>query len=218
MSIRISGNQGRLMAIGVGGAGVLVGAIGLTSVAISPLVPLGTLVGLGGLAAVFRSPLNGVILFVLAACLLPFWVIPVRLGVALTVVDVALTLVLVVWVVRMLRSRKQIVTTPIDGWLAAFMGIALASFTLGSGYSAIAGEQFRLFLKLLNSMLFFFGVIQVVESRRDLLKILHVLLIAGGAAGAIAIALYELPRELTVRLLSVLRPVGYPSGDRKSVV
>ncbi|MSQ23503.1 MAG: hypothetical protein EXR58_02970 [Chloroflexi bacterium] len=207
-------NQHRLLAIGVGGASVLGGAIGMSAVAISPLVPIGAFLGLGGFATIFRAPLSGVLLFVITACLLPFAVIPVRIGVALTVIDVALSLVLVVWVLRIMRGRKGLVTTPIDGWLGMLIGFALVSFVLGSGYAAIAGEQFRLFLKLLNSMLFFYGVTQVVETKGNLLKVLRVLLVAGGLAATIAIVLYALPRELGVRALSALRPLGYPIGEQ----
>lgn len=202
----------RVLAAGIGGAGALGAAVGVASVAVSPLVPAGALLGLAGLAATLRSPLTAILAFVVVACLLPFGVIPVRIGVALTFVDVALTLLLLVWVVRMLRSREQVVVTPIDGVIVLFLGVAVVSFVLGSGYAAIAGDQFRLFLKLLNSVLFFFGVVQVVRSERDLLLVTRTLVLAGGAAAAVAIALYILPRETASQLLSLLRPLGYPSG------
>lgn len=196
----------------VGGAGAIGTAVGISAAAASPLLPVGVLCGLAGLVTVLRSPLMAILAFVLAACLLPFAVIPVRIGVSLTLIDVALTLLLAVWVARSLRRRDPLATTPIDGLLVLFIGIAVASFVLGSGYAAIAGEQFRLFLKLVNSMLFFFGVVQVVRTERDLLTVLRALVLGAGAAGAIALVLHALPRDLTIQLLSALRPLGYPTG------
>jgi O-antigen ligase len=209
---RFVGNRARSIAVGLGGAGTLGAAIGVVSVAVSPLVPAGALVGIAGVGAILRSPLVAVLGFAIVACLLPFAVIPLRIGVALTAVDVLLTLLLLVWVLRLLRRRGEVIGTPIDGVVVLFLGSALVSFILGSGYAALGGEQFRSFLKLLNSVLFFFGVVQVVREREDLERVLRVLLLAGGAAGALAIGLYALPRETAERLLSSLRPLGYPSG------
>lgn len=207
-----AGGGSRLLAVGIGGAGVLGGAVGVMSVAVSPLAPAGAMMGLAGLVTVMRSPLMAVLAFVVLACLLPFGVIPVRVGVALTFIDAALTLLLLVWVVRMLRSREQVVTTPIDGLLLLFLGSAVVSFILGTGYAVLGAEQFRLFLKLLNSVLFFFGVMQAVRTEGDLRLVLRALLFAGGAAGTLAVVLYVLPRDTTVVFLSLLRPLGYPSG------
>lgn len=212
-SVPLSARSANGLAVAIGGAGVVGGIVGVSSVAASPLVPLGALVAGTGFLAVLRSPLTAVVGFVLAASLLPFAVIPVRLGVSLTLVDVALTLLLLVWVARLLRGRRELITTPIDGLLGLFLGLAIVGFILGSGYAAVGGEQFRLFLKLLNSMLFFYGVVQVVESERDLKRVVRTLLLGGGAAAGIAILLYALPHDVTVRALSLLRPLGYPAGE-----
>lgn len=209
--MKLGGNS-RILALGVGGASALGSAVGITTVAASPVVPAGALVAAAGLLGTLRAPLLAVLGFVVIACLLPFAVIPVRIGVALTFVDVALTLLLVVCFLRVLRERAAIRTTPIDGLVALFVAAAVVSFIIGSGYSAVAGEQFRLFLKLLNSVLFFFMVVQVVRSRQDVIWVVRTFLAAGGIAGGLAVALYFLPRDTTVAVLSALRPFGYPSG------
>src|SRR5436305_1521042 len=48
--------------------------------------------------------------------------------------------------------------------------------------------------------------------RAQLDQLVQLLLLCGGAAGAIALAIYYLPRNTQVQLLSALRPLGYPSG------
>src|SRR6266496_312373 len=106
MKVRGAGfrrGRARLMAAGVGGAGLVGSAVGVSSVAASPAVPLAALVSGAGLVTVLKSPLTAVTGFVVVACLFPFAVIPLRIGVSLTLVDVALTLLLLVWVARLLR-------------------------------------------------------------------------------------------------------------------
>ena len=115
-------------------------------------------------------------------------------GVALDgfTLDVALTLLLSVWLARLFKRRDAFSATPIDGLLLSFIVLAIVCFILGSGYSGVASEQFRLFLKLINSMLFFFGVTRVVRSELELRRVMQCLLIAGGAPGAVPVDTEEL--------------------------
>src|SRR6266545_2800234 len=87
------------------------GGVGL--VALSPLVLFGTLGGLVVAALMLRSPQAALLVFIVVS-LLPFGVIPLRLGVQLTLIDATLTLALLVVVLRLLRSDAALVTSPLD--------------------------------------------------------------------------------------------------------
>ncbi len=194
-----------LAAVALGLAG------GVLLVAASPLVVFGALAGLAVGAAMLRSPQAALLVFVAVASLLPFGVIPIRLGVQLTMIDGVLTVALLVTVLRLLRARTAPVASPINGLLVLFVGLACVSFTLGTSFS-FSSDLLRYFLKLVNSILLYFVVIQVVRTRAQLVQLVQALILAGGAAGATALAIYLLPRNTQVQLLSALRPLGYPSG------
>src|SRR5439155_21323852 len=112
---------------------------------------------------------------------------------------------------RLLRSDAALVTSPLDGLLVLFLGLAAVSFTLGTSF-AFSSDLARYFLKLVNSLLFYFTVLQVVRTRAQLEQLVRALLLGGGLAAAIAVGLYYLPRTTQVQLLSALRPLGYPTG------
>src|SRR5436190_15516186 len=193
-------------------AALVVGtAGGILLVAASPLVLFGALAGLAVGLAMLRSPQAALLVFVGVVSLLPFGVIPIRLGVQLTLVDGTLSLGLLVTILALLRDRAAPVSSPINGLLVLFIGLASVSFTLGTSF-AFSSDLLRYFLKLVNSLLLYFVVILVVRSRAQLDQLVQLLLLCGGAAGAIALAIYYLPRNTQVQLLSALRPLGYPSG------
>jgi polysaccharide biosynthesis protein PslJ len=193
-------------------AALLVGAAGgVLLVAATPLVLFGALAGLAVGLAMLRSPQAALIVFVAVVSLLPFGVIPIRLGVQLTLLDGTLSLGLLVTILALLRGRASPVASPINGLLVLFIGLAGVSFTLGTAF-AFSGDLLRYFLKLVNSLLLYFVVILVVRSRAQLDQLVQLLLLCGGVAGAIALAIYYLPRNTQVQLLSALRPLGYPSG------
>jgi polysaccharide biosynthesis protein PslJ len=193
-------------------AALVVGVVGgVLLVAVSPVVLFGALGGLAVGLAMLRSPQAALVVFVAVVSLLPFGVIPIRLGVQLTLLDGTLSLGLLVTILALLRGRAVPVASPINGLLVLFIGLAVVSFTLGTSF-AFSADLLRYFLKLVNSMLVYFVVILVVRSRAQLEQLVQLLLLCGGAAGAIAVAIYYLPRNTQVQLLSALRPLGYPSG------
>ncbi len=197
-------------AIAVIGAAVGI-AGGIALVAASPPVLFGVLGGLAVLAAMLRSPQIALLVFVAVVSLLPFGVIPLQLGAQLTLLDATLTLTLLVTLFGLLRQRLHLVASPLNGLLAIFIGLACVSFTLGTSF-AFSAELVRYFLKLANSLLFYFTVVNVVRTRPQLEQLVQALLLAGGLAAAIALVIYALPRNTAIQVLSALRPLGYPSG------
>ncbi|HEY8475653.1 MAG TPA: O-antigen ligase family protein [Chloroflexota bacterium] len=197
----------------VGIALALVGgvAVGAVVTFASPLVGLGALLGIAAALSMLTSAYVAVLVFVGVATLLPFAVIPVRLGVQLTVVDATLATGLLVMLLGALHRREPLVNSPVNAPLLVFVGLAVTSFVLGTAYS-ITPELVRLFLKLVNALLFFFTTINAIRRQDQLLQIARALMLGGFAAALIALALYVVPRDLAIRALSALRPIGYPSG------
>lgn len=185
---------------------------GLLAAAIHPLAGLAAIFG-GGLAvAMLLSAEVGLIAVIGIAYLLPFGVIPVPIGgLRLTFLDAAITAVLAVWLLRLLSRRdERPVTTPLDGLVLIFVGLAIVSFVIGI-YS-VSGEMLRFFLKTINSILFFLTVTNVVRTKATLVRVVQAVLLGGLSAALLGIAFYVMDKGLAIQLLSSLRGVGYPSG------
>ncbi|MBI2865542.1 MAG: O-antigen ligase family protein [Chloroflexi bacterium] len=185
---------------------------GVVTAGVSPLAGFAAIAGLAVVAAILVSPLAGVLAFAGVAYLLPFAVIPAPVGgVKLTLIDAALTLCLVVWVLRLLvKPEEKLVGSPIDLLVALFIGMAIASFLIG--VNSVTVEATRFFLKTINSILFFYSVVNCVRSRRQLVVVSAVILLAALGAAALGILFYVLRPTWTVQILSQLRPFGYPAG------
>ena len=122
-------------------------------------------------------------------------------------------MLLLTWVLRLLsRQDAALVTTPVDGPLVAFLGLAVAAFLFGTAY-AVTPETTRQYLKLLNSTLFFFTITQTVRTRDDLGLLARALVLGGALAALVAVVLYHLPPETASSWLRSLGPLGYPRGD-----
>ncbi len=198
-----------VLAIIVGG---LLGA--LTAVA-SPIYIVGGLVGLGIGVALLMNTQIGLLTFVGVATLLPFGVVPVPLGgVKLTFVDAVLSALLLVWLVRLLtRVRTRLEFTRLGLPVLVFIFLAFTSFVIGTSYYT-SPEATRLFLKLINSVIFFFTVVNCVWSRRQLHQIVMALILGGAASAAVVIVLNFMPAALATHVLLSLRPLGYyQSGE-----
>jgi hypothetical protein len=148
---------------------------------------------------------------VAVATLLPFGVIPVRLGVQLTLVDGLLTLLLLVWLLRALARSESIELTPVGGLVFAYLGIIAAAFMLGSA-NVFDVDLARRVLKLANSILFFFTAANCLRRAWQVDQVVRALIAGGFLSAAVGVALYAQPRDTIVRLLSALRPLGYPAG------
>lgn len=172
----------------------------------------------GGIAAIVGVAMLGntrmtLLAFIAVVTLLPYGVVPVSVGgVRLTFVDITLSVLLLTWMLRFLVRRDEIVGTPVDLPLVLLIGLAIASFVFGTAY-AVTPEITRQFLKLINSMLFFFTIVQIVRTRRDLEMVVKALIVGGALAGAIGAILYHLPAAQASNLLRSLRPFGYPTGE-----
>lgn len=186
-------------------------ALGIGIAFASPLMAVMGLFGLAVAVAIFMSPELGVLGFVAVSNLLPFAVIPVRFGLSLTLVDATLTTLLLAWLYWAIQRGRPVVGSALNFPIMIYMGLALASFVLGLTYS-ISPDRLRLFLKSLNSIIFFFSVLNCVRTVTQLRRAVEALLVCGAGAALIAVVFQYLPSDTTIRILSALGPLGYPTG------
>ena len=207
---------------------------GLTILAICLVagVPVGAVLGLLGVMygtafllalalayLMLRIPIVGLFTVIGVICLLPFAVIPVDIGFTPTFLDLALLGLFFVWISRMATGkeatsgREDFITTSPTLAVLVFVFLAMVSFVAGLSHSALTANIIRHFGEILMSVLLFLLVINQVRTQQQLKMVTQVLILAGGAAAALGVFLYLIPSTLTVRLLSTLRVVGYPSGD-----
>ncbi len=194
------------------GLGVGLGVGGAVVAARNPVYVVAGLLGAALGLAMLASVRVGFLTFVGVVTLLPFAVIPVPLGTfKLTALDVTLTTLLLVFIARLLlRSEERLVVSGLEGFVALYIGLSVFSFLNGTGTTS---ETMRLFLKLINSVLLYFTVVNCVRTRREVEQIVVGLIGGAAASAALGIALYVIPRPTAARLLSALAPLGYPSGS-----
>lgn len=197
----------------VAGAAIGLGlAIAATAVFGSPLVALAGLLGGVIALALFREPALGLYALVSLAYLLPFAVIPVRLGGQVTGLEALLGLMMVVTLVRALVRREHIQLGP-PGWLLlAVLGLATFSFLLSLPYTGSIPDVGRKFFRLALAMLVFPLTMRLITEVRQVESLLRVLMLCAALEAALSLYLYSRPPDATVRLLSSLGPLGYPTG------
>ncbi|HEX5414082.1 MAG TPA: O-antigen ligase family protein [Chloroflexota bacterium] len=201
--------------VGSIGLAVVVGAVlGVAVSAATPLYVVGGLLGLVAYLAILadvRNPLYG---FIAVATLVPFVVVPVKLGVVqLSLVEICLITGVLLWLLKLLTDRREVVQgTGIDLPLLAYLAVCLTSFVLGTAYQTTSTDV-HLFTQFINALLLVFVVANVVRDIATVRKLLTWFVIAGAAASVIAIALYYLPAATATRLLASLAKFGYPANN-----
>lgn len=198
----------------------LAGLIGLAALLVALYVAiLGPLLALaGGLAVlggylVLRSTRWGLVGVLLVACLLPFGVLPFRLGFKPTFLDLALAALIFVWAARLLTGRERRFTgSPIGLPVAVFLFLVLFAFALGSGHARPSVNTIRRFAELVGGVFLFFVVINVVREQADLEWAARTLMLAGAGSALIGIVFYVIPEAWTVAILNALARFDYPGG------
>lgn len=192
-------------------AGVLVGA---AAALLNPLLliggVLGLLVALWGLWRVEHMLLA----LVVVIGLMPRFALPLRLGFTPTFLDLALIGLVLAWALHRLGSKRAFpiprlaITLPL---LLLVVG-ALTTFVLGLPNGALTPMVLRRFAELVLSLLsipLLAALLQTLEAQQRLVRWMMVI---GAVSALVGIVLYFLPDALSIRLLSALRPFGYPSG------
>jgi O-antigen ligase len=145
--------------------------------------------------------------------LLPFAVVPYHLGLTLTLLEVASIATIGTWFVTLMLHRDQRLAT---GAPALLIGLFVAetafAFLIGvtNGYSMTTFHDYG---KFLLAVLLVFVVWNVASDFVEARRLVNVLLLAGGAAAFLGLALYVGGASLTFKVLARLVPYGYPTSD-----
>lgn len=196
------------------------------AICLAAAVPVGAVLGLGGALyggaalvglaiglLMLRSLMVGLLALVGLVCLLPFAAVPIDIGFSPTFLDLVLLALYTVWFGRLVtRKDEGFIAQPPTLAVLAFVFLALVSFVAGLSHAPLTANVLRHFGEILLSVVLFILVINAVRSEGQLRLLLIGLMVAGFLAALVGIILYILPDEMTVRLLSMLRVVRYPSG------
>ncbi|MGC9335377.1 MAG: O-antigen ligase family protein [Anaerolineae bacterium] len=191
-------------------AGLLVGAY----VAIlSPMYAVAGVVALIGVLLMLRDTQWGLIGLIGLICLLPFGALPFKIGFTPTFLDLVLVATYFVWLARVATGKTpDFVGTVLGLPIIVFLLLACASFIAGLGHAYLDTYVLRHFAEILLSIGLFFVVVNCVQTREQLRTLVRVLVLAGFGAALIGVILYLIPPDWSIRLLSALGRVGYPTG------
>ncbi len=147
--------------------------------------------------------------------LLPFASLPFKIGFTPTFLDLTMMGLFFVWLAPVALGRRtlNLRLTSLEGAVIVFMLLAIGSFVAGLSHAALTSYLIRHFAEVLLSIVFFFLVCDTVRNLGRLEHLTRIFLLGAGAAALLGIILYFLPDLLTIRLLSALGRVGYPTGD-----
>jgi len=187
------------------------------------LAEFGALIALAGLVILFlglwvlrdiETAYLGVIGII---CLLPFASFPIDIGFTPTLLDAALGALFVIWMLQIATgAQREFIGTPLGLPIAVVMLLALGSFVFGLSHAPLTSYLVRHFAEVMLSIALFFLVVNTVRDAERLRKITRMLLLCACAAAIIGIVLYiiadQYSPELTIRLLSALGRLKYPTG------
>jgi O-antigen ligase len=212
--MQLSGRQpivprlARPLAVAAGAAGAA--AAGWLSAARSPFVAGGLVAGCAFLFAALRRPVLALYGLVAVVALLPFAVLPLRLGLAPTLLDITTLLVFLLWLALAAAGRAPARLSGPGAALLAFATISSGAYIL-SGDALRPDEYGRTFVKLVLATLLFIPVLNLASRPEAVRRLTGWLLLLAGAEAFAGLALYFAPRTLSYRALVALGPLGYPT-------
>lgn len=205
------------LAIGCVVALALAAAVSFTS----PVIVVAGIVGLAAGVIIMTNIEYGLFAVLGVAILLPFASIPVNLGFNPTFLDLALLALFAMWFTRAMTRQDELDAnsashkfqfTFLGAPILAFMVLAIFSFVIGMSHAGLQTQIVRRFAEVLLAIATFFLIVNVVNTRERLERVMRVIILAGMISAVLGIVFYVLPHELTIRILSLLRYVKYPDG------
>ena len=179
----------------------------------SPVLLAGALVAVPLAAAVLRDLRIALVGTIAVIALLPFGVAPLRLGASPTLLELALLMTLGGWLARRVATGRGPVRLTVAGpWILLFQATLIAAqiATLAqSGSLSIV----RMIFKLELAILFFFVCVALTTSDSWRRLLIRSVVVIGACEALIALVLFVSPRELALRALVRLGPLGYPTDS-----
>jgi O-antigen ligase len=199
-----------LIGIAIAILAVTAGALlGYTNILITVIVFAGLAVALWALTDL-EIGLWGMVAII---ALLPFGALPIKIVFTPTFLDLAMGGVLLVYALQWMSGRRRRLTvTPAHAPILAFIVMAVFTFVAGLNNGPLTSNLIRHFAEFVLSIAFSFVIVDWVEDRERLERLVIIIVLCGTAAALLGIVLYLIPEDLAERVLSSLRVVGYPSG------
>ncbi|MGD9145048.1 MAG: O-antigen ligase family protein [Anaerolineae bacterium] len=180
---------------------------------LSPILAVAGIFAMVGGLLMLRDIQWGLVAIITLICLLPFGALPFKIGFTPTFLDLALIAVYFVLIVRIAAGKAgEFIATPLGLPIVIFLLLACASFVAGLAHAYLDQYVLRHFVEILLSISLFFVVVNSVRTEVQLRRLILVIVLAGFGAALLGVILYFLPSPWSVRLLSALGRVGYPSG------
>jgi len=82
----------------------------------------------------------------------------------------------------------------------------------GMSHAGLQIAIVRRFAEILLAIATYFLIVNVVQTRARLTKVIRLVILAGAVSAILGIVFYFLPHDMTIRTLSLLRYVKYPDG------
>lgn len=201
------------LVIGCALALVLAAAVSFTS----PAIVIAGIFALAAGVVIMTNIEYGLYAVLGVAILLPFASIPVNLGFNPTFLDLALLALFAMWFARATTrqddaAENKFKFTFLGVPVVVFMVLAVFSFVIGMSYAGLQVQVVRHFAEVLLAIATFFLIVNVVNTRERLDRVMRFIILAGILSAALGILFYFLPHDLTIRVLSLLRYVKYPDG------
>ncbi len=179
---------------------------------LSPMIAWGLALAVAGSLLTLKDIRWGFFGLVAVIYLLPFGVLPLRLGFYPTFLDAALLLIFAAWITGAALKKSPIEGSPLGPFILVFILLACASFVAGLAHAELTATVLRHFVEIILAIALFFAVVNTLKEGEKLKQVVAAIGAFALAEALIAIVLYYLPSYTAVRLLSALGRVGYPTG------
>jgi O-antigen ligase len=191
------------------GAGLLVGALfgGL-----GPIIALALMAVVCAGYLVMRSTEWGLIGLLGVIILLPYATLPFKIVFTPTFIDVIMAAIFGVWFLRLITGKETVfIGSALAMPIFAFLAWAVVTFVFGLGHAPLTPYVLRNFAEVILAVCLFFVALNQVRTAATLKHISIIILLAGGLMAMLGIFFYIIPELWAIRLLSMLRVVGYPT-------
>lgn len=188
--------------------------VGLALAVIGPVYTLALLIALAGGVWMIAGLRNALLSIILIIALLPYAALPFKIVVTPTFLDIAMGVFFFLYIGEwMTGERRRLATTPVHALVVLFMLLSVFSFVAGLRYASLTPTVLRQFAELLLSMVFALALVDVLKDRKDLRRIVLVIMVAGAAAALIGIVFWVMPDTLAESILRQLAVIGYPDAN-----
>ncbi|MFN8524809.1 MAG: O-antigen ligase family protein [Chloroflexota bacterium] len=198
--------------LAAGGLALGVGILAGLAVAASIWAALAWSLGIVAVWLVLARPPFAIHALILITTLLPFGVIPLDVGLRPTLVDLALFAIIASWAWHAgVQGEKTIAGLGVK-LVVLFAGVVIVAASLGTAVASPSGRAIREVTTYALVVLSSVATARIALNLSFTVAIIRTLICASACSAALGIAIWSLPPYTTIDVLSVLSPIGYPTG------